>query len=42
MTIFLLSLGGVPPTGGFFGKFYLFRAAMEIARSSTGWSCSAC
>ena len=29
MTIFLLSLGGVPPTGGFFGKFYLFRAAME-------------
>lgn len=29
MTIFLLSLGGVPPTAGFFGKFYLFRAAME-------------
>jgi NADH-quinone oxidoreductase subunit N len=29
MTIFLLSLGGVPPTGGFFGKFYLFRAALE-------------
>jgi NADH-quinone oxidoreductase subunit N len=29
MTIFLLSLGGVPPTGGFFGKFYVFRAAME-------------
>ena len=29
MTIFLLSLGGVPPTGGFFGKFYIFRAAME-------------
>ena len=29
MTIFLLSLGGVPPTSGFFGKFYLFRAAME-------------
>jgi NADH-quinone oxidoreductase subunit N len=28
MTVFLLSLGGVPPTGGFFGKFYLFRAAM--------------
>ncbi len=29
MTIFLLSLGGVPPTGGFFAKFYLFRSAME-------------
>ena len=29
MTIFLLSLGGVPPTGGFFAKFYLFRAATE-------------
>jgi NADH-quinone oxidoreductase subunit N len=32
MTIFLLSLGGVPPTGGFFGKFYLFRTAMEDPR----------
>ena len=31
MTLFLLSLGGVPPTGGFFGKFYLFKAAMEIS-----------
>jgi NADH-quinone oxidoreductase subunit N len=29
MTLFLLSLGGVPPTGGFFAKFFLFRAAME-------------
>jgi NADH-quinone oxidoreductase subunit N len=29
MTIFLLSLGGVPPTAGFLGKFYLFKAAME-------------
>ncbi len=28
MTFFMLSLGGVPPTGGFFGKFYLFRSAM--------------
>ncbi len=29
MTIFLLSLGGFPPTAGFFGKFYLFRVALE-------------
>jgi NADH-quinone oxidoreductase subunit N len=29
MALFLLSLGGVPPTGGFFGKFYLFRAALD-------------
>ncbi len=29
MTIFLLSLAGFPPTGGFFAKFYLFRAAVE-------------
>jgi NADH-quinone oxidoreductase subunit N len=29
MTIFLLSLIGVPLTGGFFGKFYIFRAALD-------------
>jgi NADH-quinone oxidoreductase subunit N len=29
MTIFLLSLAGVPPTAGFFAKFYLFRAGIE-------------
>jgi NADH-quinone oxidoreductase subunit N len=29
MTLFMLSLGGFPPTGGFFAKFYLFRAAVE-------------
>ncbi len=28
MTIFLLSLGGMPPTAGFFAKFYLFKAAL--------------
>ncbi len=29
MTVFLLSLIGVPLTGGFFGKFYIFRAALD-------------
>ncbi len=29
MTIFLLSLIGVPLTGGFLGKFYIFRAALD-------------
>ncbi len=32
MVIFLLALTGLPPTGGFFGKIYLFAAAVE-----TGW-----
>jgi NADH-quinone oxidoreductase subunit N len=31
LTIFLLSLIGVPLTGGFFGKFYIFKAALEFA-----------
>jgi NADH-quinone oxidoreductase subunit N len=29
MTIFLLSLAGVPPTAGFFGKLFLFKAALH-------------
>ncbi|MEK6408358.1 MAG: NADH-quinone oxidoreductase subunit N [Acidobacteriota bacterium] len=29
MTIFLLSLGGIPPTAGFIGKFYLFAGLIE-------------
>ena len=28
-TIFLLSLIGIPLTGGFFGKFYIFKAALD-------------
>jgi len=34
LTIFLLSLTGVPLTGGFFGKFYIFHAALQ---SHLGW-----
>jgi NADH-quinone oxidoreductase subunit N len=29
MTVFLLSLGGFPPTAGFIGKWYIFAAAVE-------------
>ncbi len=29
MAYFMLSLTGVPPTGGFSGKFFIFRAAIE-------------
>jgi NADH-quinone oxidoreductase subunit N len=29
MTIFMFSLAGVPPTAGFFGKLYVFSAAIE-------------
>jgi NADH-quinone oxidoreductase subunit N len=29
MALFMLSLTGVPPTAGFIGKFYIFRAALD-------------
>jgi NADH-quinone oxidoreductase subunit N len=29
MLLFMISLAGIPPTAGFIGKFYLFRAAVE-------------
>jgi NADH-quinone oxidoreductase subunit N len=28
-SLFLLSLAGIPPTGGFFGKWFVFRAAID-------------
>ncbi len=37
MTICLLSLGGVPPTGGFFGKFYVFKSAMDAYDGQLLW-----
>jgi NADH-quinone oxidoreductase subunit N len=37
MTVLLLSFGGIPPTGGFFGKFYIFKAAMEVHDGHLLW-----
>jgi NADH-quinone oxidoreductase subunit N len=37
MTVCLLSLGGMPPTGGFFAKFYIFKSAMEVADRQLLW-----
>src|SRR4051812_4347193 len=34
MIIFLLSLGGIPPTAGFIGKYFLFAAAVQ---AGFGW-----
>jgi NADH-quinone oxidoreductase subunit N len=37
MTVCLLSLGGMPPTAGFFAKFYVFKAAMDVSDSQLLW-----
>jgi NADH-quinone oxidoreductase subunit N len=34
MIVFMFSLTGIPPTGGFFGKYYLFMAAVD---GNLGW-----
>jgi NADH-quinone oxidoreductase subunit N len=37
MTVCLLSLGGMPPTGGFFAKFYVFKSAMDAQDQQLLW-----
>ncbi|ACY14477.1 NADH-quinone oxidoreductase subunit N [Haliangium ochraceum] len=37
MTIFMLSLGGIPPTAGFLGKFYVLKAAMNVTDHQLLW-----
>jgi len=37
MVVCLLSLGGIPPTGGFFGKFYVFKSAMDVYNGQLLW-----
>ena len=37
MTVCLLSLGGMPPTAGFFGKFLVFRSALEAYDNQLLW-----
>ncbi|MDQ3574703.1 MAG: NADH-quinone oxidoreductase subunit N, partial [Actinomycetota bacterium] len=35
MTVFLFSLAGIPPLGGWFAKLYIFKSAID---AGTGWA----
>jgi NADH-quinone oxidoreductase subunit N len=37
MTVFMLSFAGIPPTAGFFGKFYVFKSALMVGDNELLW-----
>ena len=37
MTICLLSFGGIPPTSSLFGKFLIFKSAMDVYNGQLLW-----
>ena len=41
MTLAMVSLGGIPPLAGFFGKFLLFKAILEQGAAHPGYYCLA-
>ena len=42
LTLAMVSLAGIPPLAGFFGKFLLLRAILEGAPAHPGYYCLAC